>query len=204
MNLTDLIIQESIKAIPNLVIALITLFLGWFVGSKISSQWALIQRRKELDLETAQAFYKLYGEFFALWKLWNYFIRDVGTEALREASRWELLNRACTAESGVESLLVRLASERKLSSDDLELLGKFRQAYQQLRGAIKNNEPLKWDWSNHPDYLAFKNLGAKVAFLILSGNFRKSKNSVDAMRALQQITDNQWEYKWSEKEPKGR
>ena len=93
MNLTDLLIQESIKAIPSLVVALITLTLGWFVGSRISNHWTLIQRRKELDLETAQTFHKLYGEFFALWKLWNYFIHDIGAEALPEASRWELLNR---------------------------------------------------------------------------------------------------------------
>ena len=103
---------------------------------------------------------------------------------------------------GVESLFLRLI-ERELSSDDLELLGKFRQAYQQLRETIKKNKALEWDWSKHSDYLAFKNLGAKVAFLVLTDNYRKSSNSADAMRALQRITDNRWEHEWSENEPKG-
>jgi len=202
MNLLDLFIQESVKAIPSLIVALITLSLGWFVGSRISNHWTFIQRRKELDLETAQSFHKLYGEFFAIWKLWNYYIRDIGSEAFPEASRWEILNRACAAEGSVESLFVRLSSERNLSSSDVELLGKFRQAYQQLREAIRDNEALKWDWHTHPEYLAFKNLGAKVAFLILSENYRKSTKGIDVSNALQQITDNQWEHNWSETEPK--
>ena len=202
MNLSDLFIQETVKAIPSLIVALITLSLGWFVGSRISNHWTFIQRRKELDLETAQSFHKLYGEFFAIWKLWNYYIRDIGPEAFPEASRWELLNRACNAEGNVESLFVRLSSERKLSPNALELLGKFRQAYQQLRESIRNNEALKWDWHTHPDYLAFKNLGARVAFLILSENYRKSAESTDVASALQQITDRQWEHKWSENDPK--
>jgi len=202
MNLLDLFVQESVKAIPSLIVALTTLSLGWFVGSRISSHWTFIQRRKELDLETAQSFHKLYGEFFAVWKLWNYYIRDIGPEAFPEASRWELLNRACTAEGNVESLFVRLSSERKLSSNELELLGKFRQAYQQLREAIRDNEALMWDKSTHAGYLAFKDLGARVAFLILSENYRKSTESSDVAHALQQITSNQWEYSWSKNELK--
>jgi hypothetical protein len=200
MQLSELLVEECVKAIPTLAIALLTLLLGWFVGSRISSHWTLRQRRKELDLEAARNLHSLYGEFFAVWKLWNYYIRDIGPDVFPEASRWELLDRACTAEAGVESMFVRLASERKLSSSEIEVLGKFRQAYQQLRETIRSNKALKWDWHDHPHYRAFKQLGPKVAFIVLSDNYQKPEDASGCVQALKEITDNKWEGIWADED----
>ncbi|MFY9698156.1 MAG: hypothetical protein WAK34_07490 [Rhodoplanes sp.] len=70
-------------------------------------QWNIRQKQRENDLSTARDFHLLYGEFFAVWKLWNYFIKDVKAQSLYGASRWELLKRACDAEGKLEATLVR-------------------------------------------------------------------------------------------------
>jgi hypothetical protein len=153
--------------IPKLVSALLLLGLAWFAGQRLSVHWNLKQKQKEYDLATAREFHVLYGEFFAIWKLWNYFIDDIGQKALPGATRWSLLDRACSAEGKLESTLVRSACERVLASEDIEVLGRFRQLYQQLRESIRDNEPLGWNYQEHPDYLAFKTMAPQVSSLIL-------------------------------------
>ena len=143
----ETLLTEGLKAVPNLLVALITLGLGWLVGQRLTLGWNLRQKRRELDLSNAKEFQALYGEFFAVWKLWNYYTRDIGDKSLPGASRWELLNRACAAAAGMESIFVRLASERDLSDAQIESLGQFRQLYQTLREVIRDNEPLCWDHS---------------------------------------------------------
>ena len=125
-------------------------------------------------------------------ELWNYFVRNVGAEALQGASRWNLLDRACTGEAKLESTLVRLASEKTLSKDDIVRLGRFRQLYQQLRESIRENKALGWDWSQHPDYVAFKSLAPEIAALILSDRNNPS-DGVKGAKALLAITSNRWE-----------
>src|SRR5262249_42640723 len=66
--------------------AVVTLGLGWVVGQRLTSYWSFRQKHREIDLSVAQDFHRLYGEFFAVWKLWNYYIRDVGGSNLPGAS----------------------------------------------------------------------------------------------------------------------
>src|SRR5262245_31485222 len=78
----------------------------------------------------------------ALWRVLRH-LEVVGLLPARRAregrgSRWDLLDRACTCEGNLESILVRLASERPLESDDIEVLGCFRQLYQKLRQCIRD------------------------------------------------------------------
>jgi hypothetical protein len=134
----------------------------------------------------------LYGEFFAVWKLWNYYVRDVGPNALEDASRWQLLLRACEAEGKLESTLVRLACERPLNAADVEVLGSFRQRYQELREAIRDGQPLTWDSSEHPSYVHFKSLAPQVASLIV-GSGRNVPTGHAAAAVLKEITSNKWE-----------
>jgi hypothetical protein len=152
---------------PRLLTYLIFLGLGWLIGKRLSVVWSRQQKEREQDLEAARDFHALYGEFFSLWKLWNYFVRDLGPEALRPASRWEILDRACRSEARLESTLIKLASEKPLKDKEIEILGRFRQRYQQLREAIRDNVPLAWDHSQHPDYLDFKTLAPQVAAIIV-------------------------------------
>jgi hypothetical protein len=121
-----------------------------------------------------------------LWKLWNYYTRDLGAEALPGASRWELLDRACKSEARLESMIVRLASQRALTGRDIETLGRFRQRYQQLRESIRDNVALEWDHSEHPDYIEFKTLAPQVA-AIIAGSGRAGKEQ------LMKITSNMYQ-----------
>ncbi len=191
----DTLLTEGLKAIPNLLVALITLGLGWVVGQRLTLNWNLRQKRRELDLSNAKEFQSLYGEFFAVWKLWNYYVRDIGDKSLPGASRWELLNRACTAEAGMEAIFVRLASERNLSEGQVHSLGQFRQLYQKLREVIRDNEPLQWNHSEHPEYMNFKCLGAKVAYFIVSDEDKDKAAAAKHADALVGITSNRKEYR---------
>jgi hypothetical protein len=169
--LTDERVQKLLDSAavetPRLVTYLIFLGLGWLIGKRLSVIWSRQQKEREQDLDAARDFHALYGEFFSLWKLWNYFVRDLGPEALRPASRWEILDRACRSEARLESTLIKLASEKPLKDQEIEILGRFRQRYQQLREAIRDNVPLAWDHSEHPDYLDFKRLAPQVAAIIV-------------------------------------
>ena len=163
MSPSSILLTEFFRSIPTLVVALITLGCGWLIGQRVTAEWNMRQKKKELDLQTAQEFTSLYGEFFAVWKLWNYYIRDIGAQALPGASRWELLQRASKAEAAMEGIFVRLASQRRLLENEIKLLQQFRQIYQSLREAIRDDQPLIWDSSDHPQYLAFKRLATGVA-----------------------------------------
>lgn len=188
MSLLDTFVTELVKSVPGLIIAIVTLSCGWLIGQRVAVRWNVHQKKKELDLLTAQEFSALYGEFFTVWKLWNYYIRDIGSESLPEASRWDLLLRATKAEAAMEAILVRLASQRRLREDEIGLLQQFRQIYQSLREAIRDNQPLAWDSSDHPKYLAFKRLATGVTLLILSERTPGVSEIQARADALQKIT----------------
>jgi hypothetical protein len=168
------ILDSASVELPRLVTTLILLGLGWVIGRQLTVLWSRRQKQNEQDLEAARDFHALYGDFFALWKLWNYYIRDIGAEALPGATRWQILDRACASEARLESTLVKLASEKPLTTRDIETLGRFRQRYQQLRECIRDNVPLAWDHSEHPEYQEFKTLAPQVAAIIIgSGRVRQ-------------------------------
>lgn len=190
----DSLTLETIKFLLNLLVAVTTLSLGWLVGQRLTHNWNIRQKRKELDLSNAKEFQSLYGEFFAVWKLWNYLRKDIGESKLPGASRWELLKRACSAEASMEATFVRLASERNLSEDQIEALGQFRQLYQQLREAIRDDLPLNWNRSEHPDYVNFKKLGVQITHFIMSES-QLDVSTEKHEQALKEITSNRREKK---------
>ncbi|PTB17302.1 hypothetical protein C9I57_28490 [Trinickia symbiotica] len=186
------LLEYTIIEIPKLTSSVVLLALAWFVGQRLTVAWNLRQKQKENDLATARDFHALYGEFFAIWKLWNYYVRDVGAKSLEGASRWALLVRACEAEAKLETTFVRLACEQRLKPDDIAVLGHFRQVYQQLRQAIRDNRPLAWDSATHADYLLFKTLAPQVASLIVGESGLAGDRDV-AASVLVEITSNKWE-----------
>jgi hypothetical protein len=115
------ILQQLIASIP----AILTIILTGLVGTGLTFLWNLLLKRREFDLMAAKAFHDLYGEFFSVWKLWNYYVRDVGPEALSDASRWKLLERACVAEGRIEATLMELASNRHLMRRPSKISGIF-------------------------------------------------------------------------------
>ena len=186
---------ELLKAALSLGVAIITLALGWFVGQRLTMRWNLRQKQREFDLSAANDFHRLYGEFFAVWKLWNYSLAAPGNGTI---TRSDLLIRASAAEGGIESLLVRLCASRELSPDDVRAVACFRQGYQSLREAIVDNHRLDWGSSSHPEYLAFKKLATYLALLTVSDASPTTEIAKRRAKALVSITSNEWEGRWSE------
>ena len=178
--------------LPKIVSASILLGLTWAVGNRIAAKWNLYQKQWELDRSAARDFQLLYGEFFALWKMWNFVHRMPEADDSRNSSRWEVLKRAADAEGKLESLLVRLSCDPELEDNEIEALGIFRQLYQTLRKCIRDNIVLSWTSSEHPDYVQFKRLAARIALLILRDPRLKTDAGL-AARHLIDITANHWE-----------
>jgi len=165
---------------PRIFTSLVLLGIGWLIGRRLSLLWSEKQKRREQDLVAARDFHIAYGEFFATWKLWNYFLKQ-GSEGLPGSSKWTILDRACQAEAKLEATFVRLASERFLTPAEFEKICKFRQLFQLLRESIRNNIGLDWNHPNHPQYAEFKRLAPSVAAII--GSHRLPDE-----RSLQKIT----------------
>jgi hypothetical protein len=184
--------QELLKSGLSLGVSVTTVALGWFVGQRLTVRYNLRQKQREYDLATAQEFHRLYGEFFKIWKLWNYSLKDASLTLTRS----DLLARACAAEGAMESIFVRLAATRDLKPQDRASLGRFRQAFQSIREAIRDNEGIQWSYASHPKYLAFKRLATEVALLIVSENSPDPQTAKTRAEALVSVTSNAWEENW--------
>lgn len=189
--------QEAVKAALSAVVAIVSLGLGWLIGQRLSAMWALRQKRRELDLTSAAEFSRLYGEFFAVWKLWNYCSRSRASEETEDRV-WSLMQRAAAMEASFEALLVKVCSERELSRQSLEDLGLLRQGFQHLRECIRDEKAVAWSYSEHPQYSTFKHLACVFANLLASDREWKIPTSSAAASSLKEITSNKHEIKWDE------
>jgi len=186
--------HELIKASFTLAVSIIGLGFGWFIGLKLNYKWSMRQKRRELQLSATNQFYAAYGEFFAVWKLWNHLNRS--GESLDDR-QWELHKRAAAAEAVIEGTLVKLSSELVLNHQQTEALGCFRQAFQQLRQSISAGRILDWAHADHPEYRTFKELAVAVAALIAADWPDRSPTSGHAAGQLLRITSNAWEQTWA-------
>jgi len=175
-----------VETLPGLLIALVTFALTWGVGQRLATYWAIQQKRKELELAAANNFYRQYGEFFAIWKLWNY-AREEKQQTDRRA---ELLNRAATMEAGLEAGFVRVTSERKLTTNECRDLGALRQRFQFLRESIRDDKKIPWHGSNNSEYLDFKRLATRFGNLLASDSSSSVPTAQEAADAFKSITDN--------------
>lgn len=197
MEFFDSFAHELVKYSPRFLGSLLLLGFGWLIGNRITHYWNCRKSKQELDLEASKIFQSLYGEFFEIWKLWNYYRRDIGAENFPEDLWWRVMDRACTAEGRLEALLVSISCEKHLSEDEIEVLGLFRQGFQQLRESIRDYEPLNWNSSKNPEYTKFKNLSPQVHSLIVRDS-AKPPTPLDAATQLKKITSNQWEAMWDQ------
>jgi hypothetical protein len=190
---------ETEKALLGVIPVLAGVLATGLVGSGLGYWWNVQLKRREADLTTIRAFHDLYGEFFAVWKLWNYYVEDIGPEHFPDASRWKLLERACAAEGRMEAILIDLSSKYHSDRSSLEKLGRFRQVYQQLRETIRSNKALNWNWSEHPTYMAFKCLAPVVAYM--TRGRRKDDHFYDTqIEAWLYVTDNRHERFWDKED----
>ena len=181
------------KAILSCCSGLLIVAAGWLVGQRLTYSWTIRQKRRELQFANVQQFYAAYGEFFVVWKLWN---RLDQAAAGIEDKRWELQKRAAAAEAIIEGLFVKLSSETCLAEDQICTLGRFRQAFQQLRQSIQRRKILDWPSSNAPQYVAFKSLAAEIAGILARDWSSDNIPTETAVRQLLAITNNQWELAW--------
>ena len=199
----EFINNAIIEISTTLAVSIIILLLGWFVGKRIGFQWNLRQKQKEFDLVAAREFYELYGKFFSSWKLWNSKFKDpwaskpyISKEELPENFRWEMFKNACNIESRMEALFVQVSGSKELTFKDIEILGKFRQAFQTIRETIRSNKRLAWDYHSHPEYLALKHLGVELGSILSGGKALKFSKIKCKRMILECIACNIWEKIW--------
>lgn len=196
MQFWDYVWLEIIKT----GLVLLPLVVGWSLGRFIINYWDEKKKRRELDLETAMQFNKLYGEFKEVSRLWRV-VSFTGRRAtkliLPETTPLDLLKRAAAAEGGVEAIIMKLATERVLEEEDIETLGLFRHAYQKLREAIRDGAYFQWT-RNMREYTLFNNLASKTAYIISLSKIKKCPKSEEAPKTLQKITAIQAK-QWQEK-----
>ena len=198
-----------------------TLIVGWLVGYRLVAYWGLWQKRREQTLLLTNEFYKIYGDFFAIWKPWNCYLKysrqAVPLDSERNPSStsfisnnkiaavgsdrgWSLLERAAAAEGSMETMIVKLASERHLSEKEVETLARFRQGFQSLREVISDGKRLDWNYSEHIEYLAFKKLAVATSRLVSTVDKNPVPSEKEAQKSLARITGNEWERRWAARE----
>jgi hypothetical protein len=173
-----------VQLVLNVVVAIV-------LGGVFGISWAERQKRKELALGAVDEFRRAYGQFFGTWKLWEAALRRPETDAAEK--RWELLEKAAEAEGALEALLVRVATERRLSDPDHEALGKLRQGFQYLRECIREGRSLGWRSSDDPHYIEVKSFATRASHILAESDGSKRPSADDARSALLAITSNRWE-----------
>ena len=187
--------MELFKFALTLISSGVIFLLSWGVGQSLSAKWSIRQKRRELQLSAANTFDRLYGEFFKIWKLWRFYKKE-GMEGKKGVSQWDLLAMTCEAEAGMEGILIKIASEFKLTDQDIIVLGRFRQAFQTLRETIRENKPLTWNHPYHPQYMGFKKMGAYIATMLSEFQPGKDPTREEAIFNLQRITSTKFKDWW--------
>ena len=187
---------EILKFALTLASSGVILLLTYGVGQSLSAKWSIRQKRRELQLSAANTFDRLYGEFFKIWKLWKNYKKEKIID--KKTSQWELLAMICEAEAGMEGILVKIASEFRLTDQDIITLGRFRQAYQTLREYIREDKPFTWNHPYHPQYMHFKTMGAYIAAMLTGFTHQslKGPSREEAMFNLQRITSTKFKEWW--------
>jgi hypothetical protein len=163
----------------------------------VTAFWSERQKRRELELSLANSFYSHYGEFRTVWRLWNWYLHTLASNADAFCkTRSEILDRACRAEGGMEAVLLKVASERNLDDAARRNLGNLRQAFQVLRERIEEGLPVSYGASEHEDYLEFKRLATWFGTLLAAGPAATVPHADEAYDAFREITHNKYEPRW--------
>jgi hypothetical protein len=153
---------------------LLLLLFSWLIGQRIIAYWEIRRRIRESDLESEKTFQRLHGEFKALWRIWKVHTKQTDpdqtiTVSIDQPVIWNLLERSSILEGEWEALLLKLASNRKLTPKDLNDLGLLRQLIQQLREGIKRGNRLDEDFRKQ-DYHLFHKLSARAIEILRQPN----------------------------------
>lgn len=176
------------------ILGILSLLITWVIGQKILLDWEEKKKKKELDITTINQFQHLYGEFRSIWRVWRAckFHTDEKNAQKRQLTppdnnlSWELLDRASKAEGGVEAILIKIATERRLCQCDLKCLGLFRQAFQTLRQDIRENKAKGFSRTS-PEYYLFDELSCEILNILSFGEMLKKANSDLANKQYREI-----------------
>ncbi|MFD5516918.1 hypothetical protein [Streptomyces sp. NPDC127066] len=190
MSLIDSLSDPLLTVLP-------TLGGGWLVTTRVTDRWEQIKQSREMDLNAAQDFQRLYGEFVSIWKSWDSLKGSHSPVTAPEHPGWAYLERASAMEGQIEALMAKLAAERFLAEEQIDILGGVRQAFKEVRGSIHRGEPLGWWSSEVEQYAALKSLSAAMSVIIGETSWLKSRPDVTtAARNFKEITSNRHEISW--------
>lgn len=190
--------EEYHKAIGRLEVdawwAVLSASLAAAVGGFVAHFWHSLKKRRESELVALSGFYECFGEFLAVRRIWNHHKDSDEHDSEKES---QLFVRAAEIEARIESLLIKIASERKLTKQHVSDLGCLRQAYQSLRQHIRDGRKLSWGHSGHKQHVALKDISARVSQLLLgtSAQFRRLPTGT-AESQIKSIMDNEHEEIW--------
>ena len=180
---------ELFKSILSLIVAALSLSATWFIGQRLTAYWNLRQKRNELNLASLQAFHALYGEFKEVVKIWRLAKRPLKQPVeIPHDERWKLLTRACAIESKSEALVLRLTTERFLSSEESATIGLFRQAIQTLRQSIRDNTDCPLG-SRRAEYRLMNHLAPQVAAIVSADLPKQAPCAQRAQSQLAMVVD---------------
>jgi hypothetical protein len=170
--------------LSGVLLAVVAAGLAIFVTNRLTAKRAEESMRRERDLATARDLYRVAGELFAAWKLWDFHIRSPGPQEApyNNDRRSEMIQLALSAEGQCESLIVRIVQEHDLTPERIEALWCLRTAFKELRIQIRNNEPLTWWATNtHGDddegyrrYTAYKRVLAIVGAMVENPTYKSN------------------------------
>jgi len=180
--------------LDELIKLAVSIFGITLLGGAVTAFWTWRQKRREIEEMELKAFYKHYGQLLTSWRLWNTIKSTSIAVPPGEATRYELLKQVSEAESAVEGMLLKLASERSLSRHELSILGSFRQGCQTVRESIHNDEVVPWHCSEEETYMAFKKGASFFSSLLKNRIWSFRISHQQAMKAVEEITSNKNEF----------
>jgi hypothetical protein len=93
-------------------------------------------------------------------------------------------------EGNMEAVLTRIAAEKKLSPEEIDSLGKFRQGFQCVREYVSKDAQFNWSYDFHPEYASLKIHASSVSDIIL---FSKARSGTTKSLQILDITSNRYE-----------
>jgi hypothetical protein len=181
-------------------LGLLLLAAGWFIGQRIIAGWDLRKKQQELDIASAVQFQQLYGELKAVGRTWREYRRRRARWSPPKDVEWQLLALAIAAESKYEAVVIKLSAERHLTQEQRLMLGHFRQACQQARQSIRDNEGIVWSGFGH-EYRLFNDLAAEVTCLIAQARPKGSispETARGSLEAIATVRTKDWQRKVAE------
>jgi hypothetical protein len=166
------------------------------IGGALTAFWSSRQKRREIEAMELKYFYDHYGKLLAACRLWNA-VKDKKVSLPGDTTRYDLLKQATESEGALEGMLLKLASERLLTSEEQSGLGQFRQGYQTPRQSIRDDREVPWRSSQAGLYLEFKEGAALFASLLRSRVWTRSPCQEAARKAVWEITHNKHEHRAS-------